>query len=64
MLHPASLRRGLYVGVIGNEEELEILPITEMVFDQRKTRPEERTMEYGDFTQRIVDAAVARYEPS
>jgi D-alanine-D-alanine ligase len=34
--------RELYVGVIGNHEELEILPITEMVFDKRKTRPEER----------------------
>jgi D-alanine-D-alanine ligase len=34
--------RELYVGVIGNGEELEILPITEMVFDKRKTRPEER----------------------
>jgi D-alanine-D-alanine ligase len=34
--------RELYVGVMGNEEELEILPITEMVFDQRRTRPEER----------------------
>jgi D-alanine-D-alanine ligase len=34
--------RELYVGVLGNDEELEILPITEMVFDKRKTRPEER----------------------
>lgn len=34
--------RELYVGVIGNGEELEILPITEMVFDKRRTRPEER----------------------
>jgi D-alanine-D-alanine ligase len=34
--------RELYVGVIGNEDNLEILPITEMVFDKRKTRPEER----------------------
>jgi D-alanine-D-alanine ligase len=34
--------RELYVGVIGNDEELEILPITEMVFDKRKSRPEER----------------------
>jgi D-alanine-D-alanine ligase len=34
--------RELYVGVIGNDKELEILPITEMVFDKRKTRPEER----------------------
>jgi D-alanine-D-alanine ligase len=34
--------RELYVGVIGNEDDLEILPITEMVFDKDKTRPEER----------------------
>jgi D-alanine-D-alanine ligase len=34
--------RELYVGVIGNEDDLEILPITEMVFDKNKTRPEER----------------------
>jgi D-alanine-D-alanine ligase len=34
--------RELYVGVIGNDEQLEILPITEMVFDKRRTRPEER----------------------
>lgn len=131
--------RELYVGVIGNDDELEILPITEMVFDKRRTRPEERIatqlakwdesyrkrkgirnvlarplarpvrdriwetcrtvdlrltpdgrvwlleananpfisyghdmanaaakagMDYGDFIQRIVDAAVARYERS
>jgi len=34
--------RELYVSVMGNEERLDILPITEMVFDKRKTRPEER----------------------
>jgi D-alanine-D-alanine ligase len=34
--------RELYVGVIGNESSLEILPMTEMVFDKRRSRPEER----------------------
>jgi D-alanine-D-alanine ligase len=34
--------RELYVSIIGNDQALEILPITEMVFDKRKTRPEER----------------------
>jgi D-alanine-D-alanine ligase len=34
--------RELYVSLIGNGDHLEILPITEMVFDKRKTRPEER----------------------
>jgi D-alanine-D-alanine ligase len=34
--------RELYVSVIGNGDALEILPITEMVFDKRRTRPEER----------------------
>jgi D-alanine-D-alanine ligase len=34
--------RELYVSVIGNGDSLEVLPITEMVFDKRKTRPEER----------------------
>ena len=34
--------RELYVGVIGNGDDLEILPITEMVFDKKKTKPEER----------------------
>jgi D-alanine-D-alanine ligase len=34
--------RELYVSLIGNGDDLEILPITEMVFDKRKTRPEER----------------------
>ena len=34
--------RELYVSLVGNDDGLEILPITEMVFDKRKTRPEER----------------------
>ena len=34
--------RELYVSIIGNDESLEILPITEMVFDKERTRPEER----------------------
>ena len=34
--------RELYVSVVGNHDRLEVLPITEMVFDKRKTRPEER----------------------
>jgi D-alanine-D-alanine ligase len=34
--------RELYVSVIGNGDRLDVLPITEMVFDKRKTRPEER----------------------
>ncbi|MBA3522084.1 MAG: ATP-grasp domain-containing protein [Gemmatimonadales bacterium] len=34
--------RELYVSLIGNGEALDILPITEMVFDKRKTRIEER----------------------
>jgi D-alanine-D-alanine ligase len=34
--------RELYVGVLGNDDSPEILPIIEMVFDKRKTRPEER----------------------
>jgi D-alanine-D-alanine ligase len=34
--------RELYVSLIGNGENLAILPITEMVFDKRRTRPEER----------------------
>jgi D-alanine-D-alanine ligase len=34
--------RELYVSVIGNDDSLEILPIIEMVFDKRKSRPEER----------------------
>ncbi|HUR96378.1 MAG TPA: ATP-grasp domain-containing protein [Gemmatimonadales bacterium] len=34
--------RELYVSLIGNGDALDILPITEMVFDTRRTRPEER----------------------
>jgi D-alanine-D-alanine ligase len=34
--------RELYVSILGNDESVELLPITEMVFDKRKTRPEER----------------------
>jgi D-alanine-D-alanine ligase len=34
--------RELYVSIIGNDDGLEVLPMTEMVFDKRKTRPEER----------------------
>ena len=34
--------REIYVSVLGNDATLEILPITELVFDKRKTRPEER----------------------
>ena len=34
--------RELYVGVLGNDDSLQILPIIEMVFDKSKTRPEER----------------------
>ena len=34
--------RELYVSLIGNGADLDILPITEMVFDKRRTRPEER----------------------
>jgi D-alanine-D-alanine ligase len=34
--------RELYVSMIGNGEAIDILPITEMVFDRRRTRPEER----------------------
>ncbi len=34
--------RELYVSIIGNDDSLEILPITEMIFDKGKTRPEER----------------------
>jgi D-alanine-D-alanine ligase len=34
--------RELYVSIVGNDETLEMLPITEMVFDKRRTRPEER----------------------
>lgn len=34
--------RELYVSVVGNGNSLELLPITEMVFDHSKTEPEER----------------------
>jgi D-alanine-D-alanine ligase len=34
--------RELYVSLIGNGNDLDMLPITEMVFDKRRTRPEER----------------------
>ncbi len=34
--------RELYVSIIGNREKLEILPLTEMVFDKEKNAPEER----------------------
>jgi D-alanine-D-alanine ligase len=34
--------RELYVSLLGNGDKLDILPITEMVFDKRRTRPEER----------------------
>ena len=34
--------RELYVSLVGNGDDLDLLPITEMVFDKRKTRPEER----------------------
>jgi D-alanine-D-alanine ligase len=34
--------RELYVSLLGNGQELDILPITEMVFDKRRSRPEER----------------------
>lgn len=34
--------RELYVSIVGNGDKLEILPITEMIFDRRRTRPEER----------------------
>lgn len=34
--------RELYVGVLGNNDELELLPFVELVFDEERTRPEER----------------------
>jgi D-alanine-D-alanine ligase len=34
--------RELYVSLVGNDRTLEVLPITEMVFDKSRTRPEER----------------------
>lgn len=34
--------RELYAGILGNDERLQVLPLTEMVFDKEKTEPEER----------------------
>lgn len=34
--------RELYVGVVGNGDALEVLPVVEMVFDKEKNTPEER----------------------
>jgi D-alanine-D-alanine ligase len=34
--------RELYVSIIGNGQEFDILPVTEMIFDKRRSRPEER----------------------
>ncbi len=34
--------RELYVGMLGNGDRVEVLPITEMIFDKEKTRPTER----------------------
>jgi D-alanine-D-alanine ligase len=34
--------RELYVSIVGNGTHLELLPITEMVFDKNRTKPEER----------------------
>jgi D-alanine-D-alanine ligase len=34
--------RELYAGVLGNDERLEVLPLTELVFDKEKNEPEER----------------------
>jgi D-alanine-D-alanine ligase len=34
--------RELYVSIIGNGQNFDVLPITEMVFDKRRSRPEER----------------------
>lgn len=34
--------RELYVSILGNGSRLEILPVVEMVFDKRRTKPEER----------------------
>jgi D-alanine-D-alanine ligase len=34
--------RELYVSIIGNDDQLQVLPMTELVFDKRKTKPEER----------------------
>lgn len=34
--------RELYVGMLGNGDDITILPLVEMVFDKRRTKPEER----------------------
>lgn len=34
--------RELYVSLIGNDDRLEILPVTELIFDKEQTEPEER----------------------
>jgi D-alanine-D-alanine ligase len=34
--------RELYAGILGNDERLEVLPLTELVFDKEKNEPEER----------------------
>ena len=34
--------RELYAGILGNDERLQVLPLTELVFDKEKTEPEER----------------------
>jgi len=34
--------RELYVGVLGNGDEVDVLPVVEMVFDKEKNTPEER----------------------
>jgi D-alanine-D-alanine ligase len=34
--------RELYASILGNDERLQVLPLTELVFDKEKTEPEER----------------------
>lgn len=34
--------RELYAGTLGNDERLQVLPLTELVFDKEKTEPEQR----------------------
>jgi D-alanine-D-alanine ligase len=34
--------RELYAGMLGNDERLQVLPLTELVFDKEKTEPEQR----------------------
>lgn len=34
--------RELYAGILGNDERLQVLPLTELVFDKNKTEPEQR----------------------